>query len=422
MDMTYPDYDVCVVGLGYIGLPTALVLSSHGLKVHGVDTNVKVVRKLTEGSIPIAEPGLQELLNVSRKSGLFSVSDKAVGAKNFIIAVPTPLASGESFKEADLTYVRDALSSIAPNLLGGELIINESTSPPGTTNEIADLLASLRPDLSTTPSLDHSVYFAHCPERVIPGRTLYELSENSRIIGGLNQESSARAAELYRTFCKGELLFTDAKTAELTKLAENSFRDVNIAFANELSDISESLGVNVWEVIELANQHPRVQILNPGPGVGGHCIAIDPWFIHQKAPAESQLIRLSRERNQSRPHRITERIVQSIGPNKESIQICALGLTFKANVDDLRESPSTEVVRELALRLPDSKIDVLDPYIQELPDSLESFTNLKLVGMVSSLNQYDVVVVLTDHNDFRRLQFPDRDGQLVFDTRGIWNK
>lgn len=415
-------HDVCVIGLGYIGLPTALVLSSKGLTVHGVDIDPKIIRDLSEGRIPISEPGLDSLLSDSLRSGNFSVSGKPESAKNFIIAVPTPLVSGETDKLADLSYIESALDSISPLLKGGELIINESTSPPGTTANIAVQIISQRPELSIQPNLEHSVYVAHCPERVIPGKTLRELRENSRVVGGINPESSSRASSLYEVFCEGELLVTDSTTAELTKLAENSFRDINIAFANELNDVSEHLGVSVWEVIELANRHPRVQILNPGPGVGGHCIAIDPWFIYQSAPEQSPIIRMSREQNNARPNRLAFNIVESIGGKDSSARICALGLAFKANVDDLRESPAVEVVKTLAKTLSESTIDVVEPHVDSLPLHISAYSNIALLSAQPVLDEYDAVVVLTDHEEFRAFQAPSSEKTHVFDTRGLWQR
>lgn len=408
-------HDVCVVGLGYIGLPTALVLASNGLVVHGVDTNPIVIDELASGKVSITEPGIQTLLTDALDAGAFSVSNTPLEASNFLVAVPTPL---DKNKMADLSYVFDAVESIIPVLEGGEVIIIESTCPPGTAEKVASHIESARPDLSLEPELSNSIYIAHCPERVIPGNTLLELRNNSRIIGGINEKSSELARDLYTTFCKGELVVTDATTAELTKLAENSFRDLNIAFANELSDVSQSLGINVWEVIKLANRHPRVQILNPGPGVGGHCIAVDPWFIHQAAPMQSPIIRLARERNDARPTKLVQSVLDSL-ESTNNARICALGLSFKANVDDLRESPAVKVVDELANALPNSIIEVVEPYISELPSSLTVHRNVSLVSTPADLSKYAAVIVLTDHEVFKSMEVPNPD--LVFDTRGMWN-
>lgn len=416
--MQEPIYDVCVVGLGYIGLPTALVLSSEGLKVHGADINLEMVTKLTTGVLPISEPGLQDLLKTGLDSKLFTASEEAVSARNFIISVPTPLTED---KRADLTYVFEAVQSLIPLLTGRDLIVIESTCPPGTTNRVADFVVEQRSDLSLSPDQDNSVYVAHCPERVIPGKTLMELRSNSRVIGGINRESSLRARALYETFCEGELVITEATTAELTKLAENSFRDTNIAFANELSDISYALGIDVWEVIKLANRHPRVQILNPGPGVGGHCIAVDPWFIHEAAPEQSRLIKASRELNDARPNNLVQRVIAELGSSKE-VSICALGLSFKANVDDLRGSPAVAVVKELAETLSLATIQAVEPFIDTLPNDLGSLENIALVPTPDDLNKYDVIIVLTDHDQFRYLQAPSAPGTQVFDTRGLWKR
>lgn len=411
-------HDVCVVGLGYIGLPTALVLASNDLRVHGVDINSAVVEQLTSGKVTINEPGIQELLTDALNSGAFSVSESPSPAAIYIVAVPTPLGEHRS---ADLSFVFGAIDTIIPTLRGEELIILESTCPPGTAAQVAEYVVRSRADLSLTPNLKNSIYIAHCPERVIPGKTLQELRSNSRIIGGINHESSILAQNLYATFCEGELVLTDSTTAELTKLAENSFRDLNIAFANELSDISQSLGINVWEVIQLANRHPRVQILNPGPGVGGHCIAVDPWFIHQSAPKQSPMIKLARELNDARPLRLVEQIKESVG-SLATPRICALGLSFKANVDDLRESPAVRVVDELAKALPQSKIDVVEPNISVLPDSLKVHKNIELTAVPSDWNGFSSVIVLTDHDSFKDLEMPEMDRSSIFDTRGMWNR
>jgi len=410
-------HDVCVVGLGYIGLPTALVLATSGIRVHGVDINKTVVKQLSSGKVAINEPGIQELLAEALGSEQFSVSETPRRSRVHIVAVPTPL--GEN-KSADLSFVFDAVDSIIPTLRGGELIILESTCPPGTTSLVAEHVDRSRPDLTLSPHATNSIYVAHCPERVIPGKTLHELRSNSRIIGGINQQSSLLARDLYFKFCDGELVLTDSTTAELTKLAENSFRDLNIAFANELSDIAQSLGINVWEVIHLANRHPRVQILNPGPGVGGHCIAVDPWFIHQSAPEQSPMIKLARELNDARPKKLMKRIKESVesltGP-----RICALGLSFKANVGDLRESPAVEIVKELAKALPDSKIDVVEPNVSVLPASLIAHNHISLTPVPVDWSTYDAVVVLTDHDSFKDVKMPDIDPNSIFDTRGLWN-
>ncbi|MGP5573617.1 nucleotide sugar dehydrogenase [Corynebacterium casei] len=411
-------HDICVVGLGYIGLPTALVLASQGLEVHGVDNNATVVDQLSSGSATIREPGIPELLTQTLENESFTVSQAPRPSSVFIIAVPTPLGTS---KEADLSYVFNAVDAIIPNLGGQELIVLESTCPPGTASQVAAYMESARSDITLEPDLSNSIYIAHCPERVIPGNTLQELRNNSRIIGGINNQSSLRARDLYSKFCVGDLIMTDSTTAELTKLAENSFRDLNIAFANELSDIAQSLGINVWEVIQLANRHPRVQILNPGPGVGGHCIAIDPWFIHQSAPEQSPMIKLARELNDARPQKLVNRIVESVSPIANP-RICALGLSFKANVDDLRESPAIKVVEELAKALPKSEIYVVEPNISTLPASLSVHENIDLVAGPGDWSMFEAVIVLTDHDAFKEFDTPTQSHGRVFDTRGMWNR
>ncbi len=298
---------VAVIGLGYIGLPTAAILATHGLDVTGVDVNAATVEAVNQGSVPFVEPDLEVHVAGAVQQGRLRASKETPAADVFIVAVPTPFGDE---RQADLSYIEAAASSVAPVLKGGELIVLESTSPPGATKMMADLIIRLRPDLTLDPNRAESIYVAHCPERVLPGRVMIELVTNDRIIGGLNRESANKAKMLYSRFCKGSIHLTDSLTAEMAKLVENSYRDVNIAFANELSMISDELNIDVWKLIELANHHPRVNILQPGPGVGGHCIAVDPWFIVAAAPNQANLIRAAREVNDSKPAHVTRRVIE----------------------------------------------------------------------------------------------------------------
>jgi UDP-N-acetyl-D-mannosaminuronic acid dehydrogenase len=328
---------ICVVGLGYIGLPTAVVLASRGVSVIGVDVNEDVVTKINRGEIHIVEPDLDAVTARVVQNGLLRADTSPAAADAFVIAVPTPFHDGK----ADLAYVHAAAASVAPVLKAGDLVVLESTSPPGTTEAMTAQLAALRPDLRfpNTAGGACDVHVAYCPERVLPGRVLVELVENDRVIGGITAECSARAEALYRIFCTGSLLKTGVRTAEMCKLTENSFRDVGIAFANELSVICEKLGINVWELIRLANHHPRVNILQPGPGVGGHCIAVDPWFIVEAAPEESRLIRTAREVNDGKPAHVLDKIKAAVDGARAAgakPKVALLGLAFKPDVDDFR--------------------------------------------------------------------------------------
>ena len=346
---------IVVMGLGYIGLPTASMLATKGHQVLGVDINEAAVNTINAGKIHIVEPDLDILVRSAVNSGNLKASLVPEEAFTFILAVPTPFKNGSgNEKIPDISFVESATRTIAPFLQPGNLIILESTSPVGTTERIAEIISEMRADLAAGSSQSAAsnnnasgqVFVAHCPERVLPGQILRELVDNDRIIGGINRASAEKAQELYKTFCNGNIFLTDTKTAEMAKLTENSFRDVNIAFANELSLICDRLGINVWELIELANRHPRVNILQPGPGVGGHCIAVDPWFIVASAPDEAKLIRTAREVNDYKPHWVSEKVREKAERFKNPIIGC-LGLAFKANIDDLRESPAMEITREL---------------------------------------------------------------------------
>jgi nucleotide sugar dehydrogenase len=339
-------------------------------------------------------------------------------AEAFIIAVPTPL---QEDRTADLSYVRSAAASVAEVLKAGDLVILESTSPPGTTVELSRWLGKHRPDLTFPHDVSDApdVRVAHCPERVLPGRTMIEIVTNDRVVGGVGEGCADRARALYEVFAKGECLLTDATTAEMAKLSENAFRDVNIAFANELSMVCDHLGIDAGDVIALANRHPRVDILRPGPGVGGHCIAIDPWFIVSTAPRQSRLIRLAREVNDERPDYVLGEVVRTADRFKDPVIAC-LGLAFKANIDDLRESPALHIATQLAERQL-GRLLIAEPHIRELPDSLAHTGVAELVDVTTAVRDADVVVLLVDHDAFRGVKRTALRGKAVFDTRGIWS-
>ena len=408
---------VAVIGLGYIGLPTAAILAGNGVKVIGVDVSASTVEAVNRGEVPFVEPDLGINVAGAVAQGLLHAQKETPRADAYIVAVPTPFLADKS---ADLSYIEDAARAIAPQLRGGELVILESTSPPQTTARMAQVILDARPDLSLDGSEGRpSVLFAHCPERVLPGRVMIELVTNDRIVGGLNPGAAAAATALYKVFCLGEILETDATTAEMSKLVENAYRDVNIAFANELSIVSKRVGVDVWELIELANHHPRVNILQPGPGVGGHCIAVDPWFIVAADPENAQLIRTARQVNDSKPQYVVDEILTPIA-EQTSPTIAALGLAFKPNIDDMRESPAVEIVHKLATQRPDASILVVTPHALELPKKLESFTNIRLVPAPDAIAAADVVALLVDHDKFREIDSATLAGKHVVDTRGFW--
>ncbi|MDU0348347.1 UDP-N-acetyl-D-mannosamine dehydrogenase [Actinomyces sp. MRS3W] len=407
---------ICVIGLGYIGLPTAAVLARAGADVVGVDVSARHVDAVNRGELPFVEPDLGEVVTDVVASGRLRAQRETPHADVYIVAVPTPFKGDH---EPDLSYVEAAAEGIAPQLVGGELVILESTSPVGATEHVADVILGARPDLSRDDGDGRPVvHFAYCPERVLPGRVMAELVTNSRIIGGVSPQAAQMARDVYALFCKGDLRLTDARTAEMVKLTENSFRDVNIAFANELSLISEKFGIDVWELIELANLHPRVNILQPGPGVGGHCIAVDPWFIVSAAPQEARLIRTAREVNDSKPLQVVERVRQAVA-GMAAPTIAALGLAFKADIDDLRQSPAVEITRDVA-RLPGARVLVAEPNISALPAALADAANVELVDFSEAIARADVIVLLVDHRQFKALDRSLLAGKRIIDTRGIW--
>jgi UDP-N-acetyl-D-mannosaminuronic acid dehydrogenase len=407
---------VAVIGLGYIGLPTSAVLANHGIRVLGVDVNPDTVAEINAGRVPIVEPDLDAAVAGAVARGMLTAHADVPAADAFLIAVPTPFKEG---KQPDLAYVERATRTLAPALTGGEVVILESTVPPGTTLQVSRWLAEERPDLRFPHDHpdDPQVHVAHCPERVLPGRIMLELITNDRLVGGLTERCARRAAALYRVFCRGEVVLTDAPSAEMAKLVENSFRDVNIAFANELADVCESMGLDVWEVIRLANKHPRVNVLNPGPGVGGHCIAVDPWFIVAAAPERARLIRTARETNDARPGSVVDRVTALAA---DGATVACLGLAFKADVDDLRESPAVEVTRRLATQRPDLQVLAVEPHVRKLPAALDGLANVTLTDTDAALDAADVVVLLVDHQPFRELDPARLAGRGVVDTRGAW--
>lgn len=411
---------VAFVGLGYIGLPTAVVMANAGVEVTGIDVNAANVERINRGEVTIVEPGLQDELTMALKSGRFHATTQQVHADIYIIAVPTPFTDSH---DVDMKYIYSAAEDIAPQLLGDELIILESTSPPQTTAKMAQHILELRPDLAADGTNNSEgkpvVYFAHCPERILPGNAIAELKSNDRIIGGQTPEATRRATEIYSTFCTGELLPTNDVTAEMAKLTENSFRDVNIAFANELSLICDNLGIDVWELINLANHHPRVNILQPGPGVGGHCIAVDPWFIVAAAPINARLIRTARNVNDSKPAWVIDKVKQAVATTRAT-KIAVLGLAFKANIDDLRQSPALNIAVDLAEELPDAVILAAEPNIAELPKRLIGFDNVQLVNYRFAIEQADVLILLVDHKEFRELPPAVLAGKTIVDTKGVW--
>ncbi|WP_105171036.1 UDP-N-acetyl-D-mannosamine dehydrogenase [Pseudoalteromonas sp. T1lg24] len=406
---------ISVVGLGYIGLPTAAVIASRGLKVIGLDVSEHAVKTINEGNVHIVEPDLDIVVRSVVNSGNLKATLTAEKADAFMVAVPTPFK--DDYK-ADLSYIESAAKTIAPVLEKGNLVILESTSPVGATEEMAKWLAEARPDLSFPQqnASNPDINIAHCPERVLPGHVLRELVENDRVIGGMSPACSEKAVALYKTFVKGECLITNARTAEMAKLTENSFRDVNIAFANELSLICDKLDINVWELIKLANRHPRVNILNPGPGVGGHCIAVDPWFIVSSAPDEAKLIKQARLVNDAKPEYVFNQITKEADEFKRPVVAC-FGLAFKADIDDLRESPALDIAVKLA-KQEGLEVLVVEPNIDALPNVFEG-TNAKLVSVEQAFEEAKVMAILVDHSEFKNVDSEKWAAKVVIDSRGI---
>jgi UDP-N-acetyl-D-mannosaminuronic acid dehydrogenase len=406
--------DITVLGLGYIGLPTASIFATKGKKVLGVDVVPRVVETINRGDIHIQEPDLDVLVRAAVQSGNLRAAGKPEPALTHIVAVPTPFdVRTDGSRVPDLKYVEAATRSLAAVIRAGDLVILESTSPVGTTEKMK---AWLEDELAKTGrKVSGEILYAHCPERILPGQMLKELVSNDRIAGGLTPEAARRAKELYLSFCTAEIFETDARTAEMAKLTENAFRDVNIAFANELSLVCDKLGINVWELIKLANRHPRVKILQPGPGVGGHCIAVDPWFIVDAAPKEARLMRTAREVNDGKPWWVIAK-VHAAAAGLKNPSVACLGLAFKANIDDLRESPAVEIAAHLAGE--GFKVLAVEPHVRELPKALQGKADL--VGLEEALEKADILLLLVDHNVFKSVPAARLKGKRVIDTRGIW--
>ncbi len=405
-----------VIGMGYIGLPTSAVFADNGIDVLGVDVNPAVVESINRGQPHIVEPELDVLLRKVVQGGKLRASLAPEPADAFILAVPTPFRDGH---EPDVSYIEAAARAIAPVLAKGNLVILESTSPIGTTESLSRWLGEQRNDLSfphQTGELS-DIRIAHCPERVLPGQILREVVENDRIIGGLTRKCAQAATALYRVFVKGQIHLTNARTAEMAKLTENAYRDVNIAFANELSVICDRLRINVWELIRLANQHPRVNILRPGPGVGGHCIAVDPWFIVAADRANSRLIRTAREVNDAKPGFVIEKVRAHAAKLKAPVVAC-LGLSYKADVDDLRESPAVEIVEQLA-RERVAELLVVEPHINALPKRLADL-GLSLWDFDRATERANILLLLVDHASFLTVDHDVVKDKIVVDTRGAW--
>jgi len=408
-------YNVAIVGLGYIGLPTAAVIASRGMRVIGIDINETIVKTVASGSIHIAEPDLDGLVQKVVSNGSLAVSSKPQPADVFLIAVPTPI---DETKRADLRSVIAAVDSITDVLKPGNLVIVESTCPVGTTESIAKRIIERRPDLAIgTEGNENGISVAYCPERVLPGRIISELVNNDRCIGGITPRCARLAQRFYKTFVRGACIATTARTAEMVKLTENAFRDTNIAFANELSLICDYHNINPWEVIDLANRHPRVNVLRPGPGVGGHCIAIDPWFIVESAPQLARLIRTSREVNDSKIASTLERAIAVI-EDQPYAKVACCGLAFKANVDDLRESPALEIAQHLTERY-GSRIKIVEPYLRKLPAELADH-GAELIDLDEAIRACEIAVVLVDHDQFKMIPLAERRHLTVIDTRGVW--
>ena len=421
---------ISIIGLGYIGLPTAAVFASRKIKVIGVDVNQNAVDTINRGQIHIVEAGLDMIVQAAVVQGYLRATTRPEPADAFLIAVPTPFKGDHNGDhQPDLRYIESATKSIAPVLKKGDLVILESTSPVGTTEQMAAWMASARPDLTfpQTHGENSDIRVAYCPERVLPGHVLRELVQNDRVVGGMTAQCSEAACRLYKTFVEGECVITTARTAEMCKLTENSFRDVNIAFANELSIICDKLDINVWELIKLANRHPRVNILQPGPGVGGHCIAVDPWFIVSQTPDEAQLIRTAREVNDSKPSWVINKVRLAVTkylketPSKKikDVTIACFGLAFKPDIDDLRESPAVEIVHMLASE-GFGEILVVEPNVDELPAKLIDETSMKLVTANNAISSANIIVMLVNHTAFYDIHIDKILNQQIIDTRGVW--
>ncbi len=415
---------VSVIGLGYIGLPTAAAFAARQVQVIGVDVNERAVQTINKGQIHIVEPELDMLVHAAVTEGFLRAVTVPEPADAFLIAVPTPFKGDH---EPDLSYIESASIAVAAVLKKGDLVILESTSPVGATEQMAEWMAAARPDLSFPQQAGEQsdIRVAHCPERVLPGQVIRELVENDRVIGGMTAKCSEHAAALYKIFVRGECVITNARTAEMCKLTENASRDVGIAFANELSLICDKLDIDVWELIKLANRHPRVNILQPGPGVGGHCIAVDPWFIVNKTPSQARLIHAARTVNDSKPQWVVAKVEQAArqyaeraGGGERAPKIACFGLAFKPNIDDLRESPALEITLQLARQFPGQVIAV-EPNVDTLPAALTAH-GVVLASPEEALAVGDILLMLVDHSQFRERACVPAARHLVIDTKGIW--
>ena len=407
---------VVVVGLGYIGLPTAAVIARTGAQVLGIDVSEHVVETVNSGKVHIEEVDLDGLVSGVVARGNLRAATLIEPADVFVIAVPTPFADDHA---PNIGYVLRAATTIAAVLKAGDVVILESTSPVGTTEKVRDLLAQLRPDLKIPGKTAESpdIAIAYCPERVLPGRILVELIDNDRVIGGITPRCARKALQFYRRFVRGACVTTTSRAAEMTKLTENAFRDVNIAFANELSRVADTMEVDVWEVIRLANRHPRVNILSPGPGVGGHCIAVDPWFLVHADRANTPLIRTAREVNDAKIDYVVER-AEAMVAAYPGMRVACLGLAFKANIDDFRESPALKVALALAERFGD-RLDVVEPYTDTLPAAFDG-SGATLTDIDTAIETCGIMIVLVDHDVFKSVPVDERADKIVYDTRGIW--
>ncbi|EJD0038541.1 UDP-N-acetyl-D-mannosamine dehydrogenase [Escherichia coli] len=416
---------ISVIGLGYIGLPTAAMFASKKKKVIGVDVNKHAIETINQGKIHIVEPELDVVVQTAVEEGYLKAVIKPEPADAFLIAVPTPFlpCSKNEIPAPDLSFIAEATKAISQILKKGDLVILESTSPVGTTEQMAIWMKELRPDLSFPQDAgDKSdINIAYCPERVLPGKVVQELVTNDRVIGGMSERCSLRAVELYKTFVEGDCVITNTRTAEMAKLTENSFRDVQIAFANELSMICSELDINVWELISLSNRHPRVNILQPGPGVGGHCIAVDPWFIVSKTPNEAKIIHTARIVNDSKPDWVISKVKQAladfllVNKNKkiDEVTIACYGLAFKADIDDLRESPAMQVTKTISEFHP-GRVIAVEPNIHTVPPKLN---NIELVDLNFAMQHADIHLLLVDHKEFKGKSV---NNGIVIDTKGIW--
>ena len=397
---------VSVLGLGYIGLPTSALLASNGYKVNGIDINKSTVKVINQGKVHIVEPDLDDFVSLAVSSGYLTAFCEAQPADVYIICVPTPFKFDSGAPVADLSYIKQASCNIAPHIKPGDIVILESTSPVGTTQLVSDVLQECGVHIP-------SIYLAYCPERVLPGKIMTELVSNDRVVGGINSESTKKVADFYQTFVEGEILETTAETAEMCKLTENSFRDVNIAFANELSMICDKNGVSVHDLINLANHHPRVNILQPGTGVGGHCIAVDPWFLVAGDPENTKIIKIAREVNDSKPKWVVDQIIKNKSKlNDSSAKIACLGLAFKPDIDDLRESPALEVVKSLIQ---------LGHEVVAVEPNIDHHLDLKMTTL-DQLDDFDIIAVLVKHQEFENPEIKNYlQNKNVLDFCGLFS-